>query len=326
MVIEEILSLESETPGVLHLVRDRLFWQAWERSAFLFVRLFRPYRVHSRFVQKVSSDLVWLGFPDSALSGILAEAEQNGWSVLRVSPDHVTVSGVPQLENFDSWKAGVIGSAEHPPAKSAPKPDAEKAAHSANPGTLLRLYRELYAFSLYVFNRVAGFQRSFRFSLGGKLEDRTLGMLESLQLSLGAGEPFDFREFLRDLLRVRINFRLSHDLRQISARQFYFVSAQIETMQKLAMPEFRASRSPGAGKKESSNPLPSPDLFGEKQTQRILDSRKVSNCPLQRLQDSASGLSRRATATATERSTAFSRTRTSGALRRTAQTTPTTGT
>jgi hypothetical protein len=57
MVTEYILFLETSEPGCIHLVRDRLFWQAWERSAFLFVRLLRPYQVHCKFVQKVNQDL-----------------------------------------------------------------------------------------------------------------------------------------------------------------------------------------------------------------------------------------------------------------------------
>jgi len=79
MMTEDILLLETNEPGCIHLVRDRLFWRAWERSAFLFVRLLRPYRVHHRFVRKVGKDLVWFGFLKSVLPALKTETEANGW-------------------------------------------------------------------------------------------------------------------------------------------------------------------------------------------------------------------------------------------------------
>ena len=90
------------------MVRDRLFWQAWEYSAFLFVRLFRPYRVHYRFVQNVSIDLVWLGFPKSALHGVLKEAKENGWLVNEISETHIAIENLPLQENFPAWKNGIV--------------------------------------------------------------------------------------------------------------------------------------------------------------------------------------------------------------------------
>ena len=69
MKIEEILNLESQRKGLM-LVRDRLFWQAWEYSAFLFVNHLRPYRIHRKIIKKVggrggvarvSSDIIGIG-------------------------------------------------------------------------------------------------------------------------------------------------------------------------------------------------------------------------------------------------------------------------
>ena len=60
------------------LVRDRLFWQAWEYSAFLFVNHFRPYHVHHKHFLKVGQDLVWLGFPKCVLPDLEKEAKTQG--------------------------------------------------------------------------------------------------------------------------------------------------------------------------------------------------------------------------------------------------------
>ena len=73
MKTEDIILIENNAGGEIHLVKDRLFWQAWERSAFLFVHNFKNYKVHHRFVQKVMQDFVWLGFPEKVLGAIVIQ-------------------------------------------------------------------------------------------------------------------------------------------------------------------------------------------------------------------------------------------------------------
>jgi len=46
MKTEEILTIEESAENRINLVRDRLFWQAWNRSAFLFVTHIKKYHVH----------------------------------------------------------------------------------------------------------------------------------------------------------------------------------------------------------------------------------------------------------------------------------------
>jgi hypothetical protein len=92
---EEILGIEESGENRINLVRDRLFWQAWNRSAFLFVTHFRKYQVHKRFVQKVSQEVAWLGFPKTALADIEKIAEGKGWVFERKNDDHIIISGVP---------------------------------------------------------------------------------------------------------------------------------------------------------------------------------------------------------------------------------------
>jgi len=95
MKTEDILSIEESGENRINLVRDRLFWQAWNRSAFLFVNNIKKYQVHKRFVQKVSQEVAWLGFPKTALNGIEKIARAKGWSFERISGDHIIIGGVP---------------------------------------------------------------------------------------------------------------------------------------------------------------------------------------------------------------------------------------
>ena len=85
MKIRDILNIESNNDGCIHIIRDRLFWVVYELSAYYFVPLLRPYTVHCKYVKSVSRDVVWLGFPDCALSKILDEAMHNGYRVQNIS-------------------------------------------------------------------------------------------------------------------------------------------------------------------------------------------------------------------------------------------------
>ncbi len=46
MKTENILTIEESGENRINLVRDRLFWQAWNRSAFLFASHIKNYQVH----------------------------------------------------------------------------------------------------------------------------------------------------------------------------------------------------------------------------------------------------------------------------------------
>jgi len=114
MKTENILSIEESSENRINLVRDRLFWQAWNKSAFLFSVHIKSYLVHKRFVQKVSQDVAWLGFPSSALAAIQKIATDKGFGFEQKSTDHIIINAVPQTTGYEEWWAGIV--------KKKPKP------------------------------------------------------------------------------------------------------------------------------------------------------------------------------------------------------------
>jgi len=92
MKTEDILTIEEASENRINLVRDRLFWQAWNRSAFLFVTHIKKYQVHKRFIQKVSQDVAWLGFPKNALEKIEQLVKEKGWSFEQRGADQIRQS------------------------------------------------------------------------------------------------------------------------------------------------------------------------------------------------------------------------------------------
>jgi len=253
MVTEDILFLETSEPGCIHLVRDRLFWQAWERSAFFFVRLLRPYRVHHKFVQKVGMDLTWLGFPESVLPALQNVATANGWGWEPVSKDHVKITEIPGLEGFEAWKEKILADTSVP---GSAKKEKESVCAYSNPD-MLRAYRLIYDFDLYMFRLSARFNRDFRFGMGERLRGSLTDLLESLHLSLNHLEFFDTASALRLLQRVRVELRLLCDLKQLSEKQWFFANKSMEDIFKLLQPESARPRTGGECNEKSSGPLSS---------------------------------------------------------------------
>ena len=158
MKTEDIILIENNAGGEIHLVKDRLFWQAWERSAFLFVHNFKNYKVHHRFVQKVMQDFVWLGFPEKALGAILATAKSKNFVVKNISDSHIVISNIPNRGGFDACKENAINSNKIEKGV-IPSPDNKSLSQKSD----YLLFRLVYDFSVYVLNLVPKFNKIYKF-------------------------------------------------------------------------------------------------------------------------------------------------------------------
>lgn len=69
---EEIYAAEQANADTIVLHKERLFWIAYERSAYLFHTHVRPYRAQRKFIKKLGLEMVSLGFPDSVLAVVTA--------------------------------------------------------------------------------------------------------------------------------------------------------------------------------------------------------------------------------------------------------------
>lgn len=113
---KEIFDLESGNTDRIYLHKEGMFWIAYERSAYRFVKTIRPYRVTKRHIGSVGQQMVSLGFPDSALVGIDARIiERTEKQFILQAPEN------PMEDAYDQWKSEIP--LYVPPAKSA-RPDA----------------------------------------------------------------------------------------------------------------------------------------------------------------------------------------------------------
>jgi hypothetical protein len=225
MKTENILLVEESGENRINLVRDRLFWQAWNRSAFLFSKHIKSYHVHKRFVQKVNQDVAWLGFPSSALPAIQKIAEEKGFSFEQKSADHIIIGNVAQPSGYEEWWAGIVKKKPQPAAPKEPK---------AN--SLLPAYKTAYDLCLHIHRATLKMPREFRYELGTRVRNHATDILEMLHLSVNTAHKSPDCAFL--VHRLRIVLRLLKDLQQIGIEQWGFLNQQIEDLLNLLRAEF----------------------------------------------------------------------------------------
>lgn len=101
MVIKEIIRIEDNNNIYLH--KEGLFWRAYEYSAFAFVENIKGYNAKKKFVKKLNNDIVFIGFPDSALYNILEFCKQKGFAVNK-NNSLIKIELATKKEGFSKWK------------------------------------------------------------------------------------------------------------------------------------------------------------------------------------------------------------------------------
>ena len=262
MNTEDIIKFENNAGNELHLFRDRLFWQAWERSAFLFSKIFRKYQVHHRFVQKVAQDLVWLGFPKTVLKDVQMTAKQKAFSYEVLDDSHIVIKGIPDIDGFQEWKSDILSSPTADKKKPTPKEAKDSSKKDVKTAEFL-LYRLVFDFIIYSSKLVPKIDRDYKFTIGERIVNELVNVGEHIFLYINHRTAIDSTSVIDSLYRIRFDFRLLNELKQVSIDQWMFVNTKIEEILKTIMPESMSSRTHGASEEESSILPSSPGLPGD---------------------------------------------------------------
>ena len=111
--------MEQNNINCCYLVKEGIFRRAYERSAMLFSFQIKAFKLIKRYIKCAGQDIVYLGFPDSALGEILNEAKGKGYNaefaIGRQNNDIIMHSGfVPKgslrekpLVDFEQWKSDI---------------------------------------------------------------------------------------------------------------------------------------------------------------------------------------------------------------------------
>jgi hypothetical protein len=73
MEIGGIIFIEEGNTNCIHLYKEGSFWKAYERSAYLFVKHLKNYQTKRRYYKNINQEIISIGFPDVALSGIIKD-------------------------------------------------------------------------------------------------------------------------------------------------------------------------------------------------------------------------------------------------------------
>jgi len=223
MKTENILSIEESGENRINLVRDRLFWQAWNKSAFLFSTHIKNYQVHKRFVQKVSQEVAWLGFPFSALQMIQEIATNKGFAFEQKSPDHIIINAVPQTTGYEEWWAKIV--------KKKPKPAEPNFQIPKNSrDSILPAYKTAYDLCLHIHRATLKMPREFRYELGARIRNHALDITENLHLMANnvQAKP-ELTESAAQIHKLRLDMRVLKDLQQMGIEQLLSLCNELET-------------------------------------------------------------------------------------------------
>jgi hypothetical protein len=126
MEISGIIFIEDGNTHWLYLYKEGSFWKAYERSAYRFVKNIRAYQTKLRYYKNIGREIISIGFPDIALSGILKDFKP----VLQ-SDTQVTIELEDEivLEEFLSWKSEAAGQVK--PARIKQEPSSSNAVLEA---------------------------------------------------------------------------------------------------------------------------------------------------------------------------------------------------
>lgn len=118
MTVKEIIQIENGNRNTIILLREGIFWRAYEKSAYAFSMQVHPYKPTRKWVIAVKQDVVSLVFPVSAAENVL-----NGCKVLMRQEARLVLAASPiDPDGFEVWKQTVPRSL--PPAVVAPEPAA----------------------------------------------------------------------------------------------------------------------------------------------------------------------------------------------------------
>jgi len=257
---EDILAIEENALNCINLVRDRLFWQAWNKSAFLFISHITKYQVHKKYVNKVAKEVAWLGFPYSAVTSIQEIAIKKGFGFEQKSDSHIVISNVPSISGYEEWWSGIV--------KKKPKPAQPDFNTSENKDMVLPAYKTAYDLCLHILRATLKMPKEFKYEIGAKVRNYAIDIVENFHLIANKVQAKNMNEIIVTANKLRINIRILKDLHQIGVEQCGFLNQQIENLLNLHLAESCNANSRIAGasiKKQSSGALPPAEMQESKQ-------------------------------------------------------------
>lgn len=85
MTTKEILAIEKDNQTNINLIKEGIFWRAYNLSAYLVTLYIRSFKINKRYIKKVEQEIVFIGFPNTILKTIV-ENSSASFTVQKESP------------------------------------------------------------------------------------------------------------------------------------------------------------------------------------------------------------------------------------------------
>jgi hypothetical protein len=141
MGIQEALARSSESLTIC-VVKEALFCNVYEQSAWRFIEFIKPYKPIKKRVKKLDMEVVSIGFPRSQLSVIFEITQQNGFTLVVEESGVFTIKILNEpMVNFEEWKQNI-------PLQLSEKSDLIDQSISLNRVGLFSIVQELELFTV----------------------------------------------------------------------------------------------------------------------------------------------------------------------------------
>ena len=97
------------------------------------------------------------------------------------------------------------------------------------------LFKDIYQFNVLMLNTTKSFPKDFKFSLGNRIKEHSLDVLEIINQSIfeNKKEKLEFIEAIHKKMQsIRLLIRLCMDTKCINVEKFAFINAEIERILK----------------------------------------------------------------------------------------------
>ena len=226
MTIAEILSFEKESGTNLHLFKDRIFWQAYEKSAYLFSHYFKKYKVNYQFYKNISFGMARVGFPETQLNKFMQSARDKGLTVTQIDSSHIVFSGLPAVGGFDDWKRDAELFSEDKSTKS----DICSAKDTL-------LFKKCFDFAIYILKLVKHISKGYKFSIGQPMAVDMIEIAKETNAYANHISELPYNRLVRILQDTRIRLRLLNSLDELHEKQWLYANQLIQNILNLIIPE-----------------------------------------------------------------------------------------
>ena len=231
MTTKQITDLEDQNlhMTLIHLHKNGMFWRAYERSAYLFVKHFwQDITVNGSHIKGIGRDVHHVGFPERSLQKIFDKFPEVGNSrIAQQSENQILIADVPPIAGFDEWKAGL-------------KLLMQQASDQMQPYYgKLPLYKAVYDFYFQVCNLVRNFQRDAQYTIGQKIIDSGVDLntiLYRLMQAQRKGDQIKVHENMAQadetVENLRFLLRIAYDMQLFNTDRYVAISENFESISK----------------------------------------------------------------------------------------------